>query len=115
LLELDRFEEKWGPKYPAGVKSWRKNWSELSTFFKYPKDIRKIIYTTNSIENFNRQLRKVTKAKSSYPSEEALLKSLYLAISDITDKWTGHRQDWYSIQGQLCIYFEERILPSDLD
>ena len=115
LLELDRFEEKWGSKYPAGVKSWRKNWSELSTFFKYPKDIRKIIYTTNSIENFNRQLRKVTKAKSSYPSEEALLKSLYLAISDITDKWTGHRQDWYSIQGQLCIYFEERILPSDLD
>ena len=115
LLELDRFEEKWRVKYPSSVNSWRKNWSDLSTFFRYPNDIRKIIYTTNAIENFNRQLRKVTKAKSSYPSEEALLKSLYLAISDKTNKWPGRRQDWYLIQGQLCIYFEERILPSDID
>lgn len=115
LLELDRFEEKWGSKYPSTIKSWRENWSELSTFFKYPGDIRKIIYTTNSIENFNRSLRKVTKAKAAYPSEEALLKSLYLAISDITRKWTGHRQDWNSILGQLLIFFDERILQSDLD
>ncbi|MHB8962813.1 MAG: IS256 family transposase [Saccharofermentanales bacterium] len=115
LLELDRFEEKWGRKYPSTIKSWRENWSELSTFFKYPGDIRKIIYTTNSIENFNRSLRKVTKAKAAYPSEEALLKSLYLAIADITKKWTGHRQDWCSILGQLRIFFDDRIIQSDLD
>jgi putative transposase len=115
LLELDRFEEKWGSKYPSVIKSWRDNWGELSTFFKYPESIRKIIYTTNAIENFNRNLRKVTKAKSAYPSEEALLKSLYLAIADITKKWTGNRHDWCSILGQLMIYFDERILPSDLN
>lgn len=114
LLELDKFEKKWGSKYPSSVKSWRENWNELSTFFKYPCDIRKIIYTTNSIENFNRSLRKVTKAKAAYPSEEALLKSLYLAIIDITKKWTGHRQDWSSILGQLLIFFDDRILQSDL-
>lgn len=115
LLELDRFEEKWGAKYPSVIRSWRNNWSELSTFFKYPESIRKIIYTTNAIENFNRNLRKVTKAKAAYPSEEALLKSLYLAISDITKKWTGHRQDWCSILGQLIIYFEDRIAQADLN
>lgn len=115
LLELDRFEEKWGSKYPSVIKSWRDNWGELSTFFKYPEYIRKIIYTTNAIENFNRNLRKVTKAKSAYPSEEALLKSLYLAIADITKKWTGNRHDWCIILGQLMIYFDERILPSDLN
>ena len=115
LLELDKFEEKWSQKYPSSVRSWRENWTELSTFFKYPGDIRKIIYTTNAIENFNRCLRKVTKAKSAYPSEEALLKSLYLAISDITKKWTGRRQDWCGILGQLFIFFDDRILETDLN
>jgi len=114
LLELDRFEEKWGRKYPSTIKSWRDNWNELSTFFKYPSEIRKIIYTTNAIENFNRSLRKVTKAKAAYPSEEALLKSLYLAIFDITKKWTGHRQDWISILTQLLIFFDDRISQADL-
>jgi putative transposase len=115
LLELDRMDQKWGRKYPASIKSWRTNWSELSTFFKYPAEIRKIIYTTNAIENFNRGLRKVTKAKAAYPSEEALLKSLYLAILDITKKWTEKRQDWGSILGQLLIYFDDRIRESDLN
>lgn len=115
LYELDGFEAKWGKKYPAAVKSWRNNWSELSTFFRYPAEIRKVIYTTNAIENFNRSLRKVTKAKAAYPSEEALLKSLYLAIMDITKSWTGKRQDWGAILGQLLIYFDDRIQESDLN
>ena len=74
-----------------------------------------MIYTTNSIENFNRQLRKVTKTKSSYPSDEALLKSLYLAILDITKKWTGTPHNWTSIANQLMIYFEGRIANDDLN
>lgn len=76
-MNLDKLEEKWNGKYPSSIKSWRENWSELSAYFNYPKEIRKMIYTTNAIENFNRQLRKVTKTKSTYPSEDALLKSLY--------------------------------------
>ena len=110
LLELGAFEDKWGSKYPAALKSWRSNWCELSTFFKYPPEIRKLIYTTNCIENFNRSLRKVTKSKSAYPSDTALLKSLYLAIRDITAKW-GKIQGWNGIFGQLMIIFEDRIQP----
>lgn len=112
LLELDAFEEKWGKKYPAAIKSWRNNWTELSTFFKYPPEIRKLIYTTNRIENFNRSLRKVTKSKAAYPSDTALLKSLYLAINDITAKWSKV-QGWHGIFGQLMIIFEDRIQPGD--
>lgn len=112
LLELDAFEQKWGVKYPAALKSWRNNWPELSTFFKYPPEIRKMIYTTNRIENFNRGLRKVTKAKSAYPSDTALLKSLYLAINDITAKW-GKIQGWNGMFGQLMIIFDDRIQPGD--
>lgn len=88
LAELDRFEEKWGDKYLIAIRSWRSNWEELSTFFKYPPEIRKIIYTTNTMESYNRQLRKVTKSKSIFPSDDALLKTLYLATMDISKKWT---------------------------
>lgn len=112
LMELDAFEEKWGKKYPAALRSWRQNWVELSTFFKYPPAIRRLIYTTNRIENFNRSLRKVTKAKAAYPSDTALLKSLYLAIQDITFKW-GKTNGWHEIFGQLILIFSERILPGD--
>lgn len=111
---LDKVEEKWKDKYPSSIKSWRENWAELSAYFAYPHAIRKMIYTTNSIENFNRQLRKVTKTKSSYPSDDALLKSLYLAILDITKKWTGVPHEWTSIANQLMIYFEGRIVKDDL-
>lgn len=111
---LDKAEEKWKDKYPSSIRSWRENWAELSAYFIYPQPIRKMIYTTNSIENFNRQLRKVTKTKSSYPSDEALLKSLYLAILDITKKWTGTPHNWMSIANQLMIYFEGRIVNDDL-
>jgi len=114
LQELDAFDSKWGTKYPNAVRSWRNNWEELSAFFKYPQEIRKIIYTTNAIENFNRQLRKVTKTKSAYPSDEALIKALYLAVRDITKKWSGRIQGWGTILDQLMIYFDGRISEKDI-
>lgn len=115
LSGLDELEEKWGKKYPSSVSSWRNNWPQLSTFLKYPEEIRKIIYTTNSIENFNRGLRKVTKAKSIFPSDDALFKSIYLAMIDITKKWTGAPWNWGQTLNQLCIYFGDRITPADLE
>ena len=111
LSELDRFEDLWGKKYPTIGKSWRANWPGLSTYFKYPAEIRKIIYTTNTVEGFNRQLRKVTKSKGVFPTDDSLLKMLYLATMDITKKWTGRRQDWGPIHSQLEIFFADR-LPS---
>ena len=115
LENLDTFEETWGKKYPSSVASWRNNWPQLSTYFKYPAEIRKIIYTTNSIENFNRGLRKVTKSKAVFPSDDALFKSLYLAMMDITKKWTGASWNWGQTLDQLCIYFGDRISPADLE
>lgn len=109
LNELDRFEELWGKKYPKIGRSWRENWAGLSTYFKYPGEIRRIIYTTNTIEGFNRQLRKVTKAKPVFPTDDSLLKMLYLATMDITKKWTGRRQDWGLIHSQLEIFFADRL------
>lgn len=109
LRELDSLEEKWGDKYAIAIRSWRNNWSELATFFKYPPEIRKLIYTTNSIESYNRQLRKVTKSKSIFPSDESLLKMLYLATMDITKKWSQSMRNWTMILGQLSIYFDDRI------
>ena len=109
LYELDAFDEKWGSKYPKIAVSWRTNWANLSTYFKYPEEVRRLIYTTNAIEGFNRQLRKVTKSKSVFPTDDSLLKMLYLAMMDITKKWTGRRQDWGRIHSQLEIYFDGRI------
>ncbi|WP_240414715.1 IS256 family transposase [Paenibacillus periandrae] len=109
LLELDRFEEVWGSKYPLIIRSWRTNWDELATFFKYPPEIRKLIYTTNIIESYHRQLRKVTKGKSIFPTDEALLKMLYLATMDVTRKWTGRVQNWGQMLLQLSVFFPERI------
>lgn len=109
LSNLDIFEEKWGKKYPMCVNSWRNNWTELATYFKYPEGIRKLIYTTNSIENFNRQLRKVTKNKTIFPNDYALQKSLYLAMVDASSKWTSRIRGWDQILSQLSIFFEGRI------
>lgn len=109
LVNLDIFKEKWNSKYPACIASWERNWAEISTFFKYPTQIRKLIYTTNSIENFNRQLRKVTKNKAIFPNDFALLKSLYLAMADASEKWTSRIRGWDQIISQLSIYFEGRI------
>lgn len=109
LVELDRFDGIWGDKYPKIAISWRNNWIELSTYFKYPEEVRKLIYTTNAIEGFNRQLRKVTKNKGVFPTDDSLFKMLYLATADITAKWTGKRKDWGQIYSQLSIFFEDRI------
>ena len=109
LSNLDIFEEKWGKKYPMCVNSWRNNWAELATYFKYPEGIRKLIYTTNSIENFNRQLRKVTKNKTLFPCDYALQKSLYLAMVNASSKWTSRIRGWDQILSQLSIFFEGRI------
>lgn len=107
--QLDVFEEKWGGKYPKIALSWRSNWANLSTYFKYPQEVRTLIYTTNAIENFNRQLRKVTKSKSVFPTDDSLLKMLYLAMVDITKKWTGRRRDWGQIHSQLEVFFADRL------
>ncbi len=109
LAYLEEFGERWDAKYPQIRKSWTERWANLSTYFKYPDAVRRLIYTTNTIEGFNRQLRKVTKSRSVFPSDDSLLKMLYLAMIDITKKWTGHRQDWGEIHSQLEIYFEERL------
>lgn len=109
LYELDVFDEKWRGKYPKIALSWRANWPNLSTYFKYPQEVRTLIYTTNAIENFNRQLRKVTKSKSVFPTDDSLLKMLYLAMMDITKKWTGRRKDWGQIHSQLEIFFSDRL------
>ena len=106
---LERFSDRWDKKYPKISQSWLDNWANLSTYFKYPAELRRLIYTTNTIEGFNRQLRKVTKAKSVFPTDDSLLKMLYLAMMDITKKWTGRRQDWSIIHAQLAVYFEDRL------
>ena len=109
LMALDTFSEHWDKKYPTISQSWWANWANLSTYFKFPQELRRLIYTTNAIEGFNRQLRKVTKAKSVFPTDESLFKMLYLAMMDITKKWNGRRQDWSMIHAQLAVYFEDRM------
>ncbi len=109
LSELENFDEKWGNKYPKIAISWRDNWANLSTYFKYPQEIRTLIYTTNAIEGFNRQLRKVTKNKGIFPTDDRLIKMLYLAMMDITKKWTGKRREWGQIHSQLEIFFADRL------
>ena len=106
---LDRFAEKWDKKYPKISASWRENRANLSTYFKFPEELRRLIYTTNAIEGFNRQLRKVTKAKAVFPTDDSLFKMLYLAMLDITKKWTGRRQDWSVIHAQLSVYYADRM------
>jgi len=106
---LENFAEKWDKKYPKISISWKNNWANLSTYFKFPQEIRRLIYTTNAIEGFNRQLRKITKSKSVFPTDDSLLKILYLAMMDITKKWTGRRQDWSTIHAQLEIFYADRM------
>lgn len=108
-FELEQFSSKWDVKYPKISQSWKSRWAELSMYFKYPQSVRTLIYTTNSIENFNRQLRKVTKSKAVFPNDDALLKMLYLAQVDITKKWTGRCRDWGEIHSQLEVFFADRL------
>lgn len=109
LTQLDDLDTKWGDRYQIAIRSWRNNWEELSTFFKYPPAIRTMIYTTNALESYNRQLRKVTKSKSVFPTDESLFKMLYLATMDIQKKWTKRYRGWAQILSQLAIFFEERL------
>jgi putative transposase len=106
---LDALEKKWGAKYPIVIKSWRTNWHKLSTFFKYAADIRRLIYTTNTIEGFHRQIRKVTKTKGAFTNDMALLKLVYLASQRIAEKWTMPLQNWALTMQQLSIIFEGRL------
>jgi putative transposase len=106
---LDALEKKWGAKYPIVIKSWRTNWHKLSTFFKYAADIRRLIYTTNTIEGFHRQIRKVTKTKGAFTNDMALLKLVYLASQRIAEKWTMPLQNWALTMQQLSIIFEGRM------
>jgi len=103
------FEEKWGKKYGLAVKSWFTNWAELSTYFAYPAPIRKLIYTTNTIEGFNRQVRKSTKNRPHFPDDVALMKILYLVSQRITKKWINPVHDWWSILNQFESMFEWRV------
>lgn len=106
---LARLEEKWADKYAIAIRSWRANWAELATFYDYPADIRRLIYTTNSVEGYNRQLRKIIKTRASFPNAEAARKLLFLATQDILKKWTMPIFNWPLILNQLKIRFEDRL------
>lgn len=107
--QLDQLQEKWGRKYPVVIDSWRRNWDKLSTYFQYAEAIRKLIYTTNTIEGFHRQVRKITKTKGAFTSDMALLKLIYLAVQNIQKKWTQPLQNWSLTVSQLSIIFGDRL------
>jgi len=105
----EEFREKWDGKYPAIMKSWDENWAELSTAFEYPQEIRRIIYTTNAVEGFHRMMRKCTKNRTIFPTDDSIRKAVYLSVSQITKKWTMPVYDWGMIYSQIMIYFEDRL------
>lgn len=107
--QLQKIKDKWKNKYPTALKSWEENWDTICPFFSYSEPVRKIMYTTNTIESLNRSYRKYTKTKSVFPSDEALMKCLYLATINITKKWNGRYRNWDLILGELSIMFEGRI------
>jgi putative transposase len=106
---LDDFAKKWDGKYPMISKSWKNNWANLSEFYAYPTDIRKIIYTTNAIESLNFSLRKVTKNRSAFPNDDAILKIMYLALTNASKKWTMPIRDWGVALNQFAVYFGDRV------
>lgn len=108
-IRLNEFDAKWGADYPTIVKSWRSNWARITPFFDYPPEIRRIIYTTNAIESVNMSLRKITKNRGSFPSDDALLKLFYLALANISKKWTMPLRDWKAALTRFTIQFEERM------
>lgn len=107
--KLKELGEAWGKKYPVVIKSWNTNWERLSQYFKYPEDIRRIIYTTNVVEGFHRQIRKVTKTKGAFTSDTALMKLIYMAIQNISKKWTQPMRNWSLTVSQLAVFFEGRL------
>jgi putative transposase len=106
---LTAFEEKWDAAYPPIGQSWRRNWSRIIPFFDYPPEIRRIIYTTNAIESVNMSLRKITKNRGSFPSDESLIKLFYLALMNISQKWTMPLRDWKAALNRFTIQFEDRM------
>ncbi|AEG16037.1 transposase mutator type [Desulfofundulus kuznetsovii DSM 6115] len=108
-LAFTAFKEKWGKRHPIIIRSWENNWLELTAYFKYPHEIRRLIYTTNVIEGYHRQLRKVTKTKTAYPTDEALVKLIYLATIEASKKWTMPIREWKKCMSQFAIYFEDRL------
>ena len=109
LAQLDNLKDKWSDKYGMVIDSWYNNWNNLSTFFEFSPRIRKIIYTTNALEGFNRQVRKYTKSRVIYPTDEALNKSVYLATMEIMEKWTQPIPNWGATLAELTLYFEEEL------
>lgn len=108
-LAFEIFKEKWGKRHPIVVRSWENNWLELTSYFSYPYELRRLIYTTNIVEGYHRQLRKVTKTKNAYPTDDALRKIIYLATADLAKKWTMPLKDWAKCLSQFAIQFGERI------
>ena len=106
---LEDFANKWKHKYPYAIKSWEENWEELTVFFDFPIEIRRIIYTTNLIENLNGKIRKYTKNKLSFPTDDAVLKSVYLALREATKKWSMPIRNWGLILNQFLTIFEKRV------
>ncbi len=109
-LRLEELDEKWGKKYEKVLESWRRNWSKLTTYFRYDAAVRKLIYTTNTIEGFHRQVRKVTKTKGAFTSDMALLKLIYLAQRNISQKWTMPLNNWATTAQKLAIWFPDRMI-----
>ena len=106
---LDAFEERWGKDYPSIGQSWRRNWERITPFFDYPPEIRRVIYTTNAIESVNMSLRKITKNRGSFPSDESLIKLFYLALRNISQKWNMPIRDWKAALNRFSIEFEDRV------
>ena len=109
LSELENLKEKWGKKYPYAISNWENNWEDVSSFFQFSGDIRRIMYTTNIIEGLNRQYRKVTKTKSVFPSDVSLEKMLYLASGNVIKKWTQRYRNWDQVLNQLIVLYDERL------
>ena len=107
---MERFEQKRLSRYPHVIKSWRTNWGTLTTFFRYPFEIRRVMHTTNIIESVNSKFWKATGARRVFPSDEAVLKCLYMAALDLEKKWTRPIQNWSTIYAQLVLLFEDRVL-----
>ena len=106
----EEFREKWDKKYPNILKSWDKNWPELTAFFQFPLEIRRIIYTTNAVESYHRMVRKFTKAKAIFPTDDSIRKVIYLSVKEISKKWTMPVRDWGLAYAQFAIFFEERLV-----
>ena len=105
----EEFREKWDRKYPSIMRSWDANWAELSTFFQYPEEIRKLIYTTNAVEGYHRMVRKFTKSKAIFPTDDSIRKVVYFSVKEISKKWSLPVRDWGLVYSQVMIYFEDRL------